>query len=601
MFVRPSSAGDASETPPSADPPSRPVKAFWPLWLASVLLPLLAFAGGAWWSWRAVEAETRARLVRAVEVQREHALRVFETQEAVLASLQARTRGMDWDSIASSRELHAFMRQVDESAPGTSGAGIVAPDGRLVQLSGSAFPAPPLDLSARDYVQAQRVAAVGSTAYVGETMLSGVTRRLLFALSKPTLDGEGSPNGGVVWATVRPADLQAFYATLTEAGRDAALLIRTDGAVLARHPPIDPLVGRRLPLGSAMMELVTQAAETDKEIVGETTSLVDGARRLYAVRRVNGYPVAVAYGLHASGPRAAWLRHLATIGAIAAAMSLALVWLTWRVQGQAKREAAALERERDALRVARMEAERRADAEAAVRQGQRLEALGQLAAGVAHDFRNVVQAVQGGARLIQQALERDPTRVHGLAEMVAQAAGRGAELTNRMLDFARGRGSEGPGTAEPRGAMEGACGILKAALGGKYRLRCEIADGLPALVRGERAELEAALMNLAINARDAMPEGGEITVSARPVRDPSGLQPGSYVEISVSDTGFGMDPSTLARATQAFFTTKPPGQGTGLGLATVRAFAESAGGALHIASEAGRGTRVTFWLPAAMM
>jgi two-component system NtrC family sensor kinase len=599
MLVRPSFAAGASEAPTPTDVPSRPAKAFWPLWLASVLLPLAAFAGGAWWSWRAVEADTRARLVRAVEVQREHALRVFETQEAILAALQARTRGMNWDSIASSRELHAFMRQVDESAPGTSGAGIVAPDGRLVQLSGPAFPAPPLDLSSRDYVQAQRTARVGSTAYVGETMLSGVTRRLLFALSKPTLDGDGSPDGGAVWATVRPADLQAFYATLMEGNVDAALLIRTDGVILARHPPVDPLVGRRLSAGSAMMELVTQAAGTDDEVVAETTSLVDGARRLYAMRRVNGYPVVVAYGLHASGPRAAWLRYLAAIGAIAASMSLALLWLTWRVQGQAKREAAALERERDALQAARMEAERRADAEAAMRQGQRLEALGQLTAGVAHDFRNVVQAVQGGARLIQQAVERDPTRIHGLAEMVAEAAGRGANLTNRMLDFARGQGADGAGVAEPRQAVEGACGILKAALGGKYRLRCELADDLPALVRGVRAELEAALMNLAINARDAMPEGGEIFVSAKLVRDPSSLPPGGYVEITVSDTGAGMDAATLARATQAFFTTKPPGQGTGLGLATVRAFSEGAGGALHIASEAGRGTRVTFWLPTA--
>jgi signal transduction histidine kinase len=565
-----------------------------------MLLPLLAFAGGAWWSWRAVEAETRARLVRAVEVQREHALRVFETQEAILASLQARTRGMEWGGIASSRELHAFMRQVDASAPGTSGSGIVAPDGRLIQLSGSAFPAPPLDLSGRDYVQAHRNARAESTAYVGETILSGVTRRLLFALSKPTLDGEGSPNGGVVWATVRPADLQAFYATLTEGAADTALLIRTDGALLARHPPLGLLIGQRLPAGSAMMGLVIQASAADNEVIAETISPFDGARRLYAVRRVDGYPVAVAYGLHASGPRAAWLRHLAAIGAIAASLSLALVWLTWRVQGQARREAAALERERDALQVARMEAERRADAEAAMRQGQRLEALGQLTAGVAHDFRNVVQAVQGGARLIQQAVERDPTRVHGLAEMVAEAAGRGADLTNRMLDFARGRGTEGPGLAEPRQSVEAACGILKAALGDRYQLHCEIAGDLPALVRGERAELEAALMNLAINARDAMPEGGEVTVSARPAQDPAGLQPGRYVEIVVSDTGSGMDAATLARATQAFFTTKPPGQGTGLGLATVRAFAESAGGALRIASELSRGTSVTFWLPDAV-
>jgi two-component system NtrC family sensor kinase len=345
--------------------------------------------------------------------------------------------------------------------------------------------------------------------------------------------------------------------------------------------------------------MAARALATGEPAISPAPSLADGVTRLHAVRRVEGYPVVVVHGLHEAAPRRVWLRHVVAIGGVSGALSLALLWLTWRVQRQARREAAALARERDALQAARMEAERRADAEAALREGQRLEALGQLAAGVAHDFRNVVQAVQGGARLIGEAATRDPGRVQALAGMVAEAAGRGAELTNRMLDFARGRVGPGEAGTDPAGAVEAACTLLRATLGSRHRLACRIADGLPARVRGGRAELEAALMNLAINARDAMPAGGTVSVAAEAERNPPGLARGAYARITVSDTGEGMDEATLRRATEAFFTTKPRGKGTGLGLATVRAFAEGAGGGLAIASTPGEGTAVTLRLPAA--
>jgi two-component system NtrC family sensor kinase len=560
------------------------------------MLPVSLFAGGAWWSWQQVEADARLRLARVVDVQREHVLRVFEAQETMLAAIQARIRGLSWEDISKSGELHDFLRQVEASAPGTSGAGIIAPDGKLAQLSG-AFPAPPLDLAGRDYFQAHRDGRITSSAFVGATMFSGLTRRPLFALSRPSLDAQGQPDGGVVWATIRPADLQAFYAAVAEGPSDTVLLLRTDGVVLARHPPLDPLVGRQLPRASPQFAAVTQAVSSDGAVITKAASAFDGVQRLYALRHVPGYPVVVAYGQHASAPRAVWLRQLAVIGAVSSVLCIVLLALTWLVRRQAKREAAALSGERNAMERAKWEAERRADAEAALREGQRLEILGQLAAGVAHDFRNMVQAVQGGARLIQHAAAQNPERVQALAEMVAKAAGRGAELTNRMLDFARGRSIDGAEVTDPRTAVEAAVEILRVTLGAGYQIRGHAAERLPELVVSGRAELEAAVMNLVINARDAMPRGGEIAVLLDPHQDPASLQPGPYARVTVVDTGEGMDEATLARATQAFFTTKPRGKGTGLGLATVRAFAEGAGGALQVESTLGKGTTVTFWLP----
>jgi signal transduction histidine kinase len=201
--------------------------------------------------------------------------------------------------------------------------------------------------------------------------------------------------------------------------------------------------------------------------------------------------------------------------------------------------------------------------------------------------------------------------------MVAEAAGRGAALTERMLAMARrqagGHHDPSGGTSavieDPGRALVGIGDLLRRTLRSGIEVRLEARGPLPAAIRGARAELEAALINLAVNARDAMPAGdgrrggGRITIAAaaemvaEAARHPAGLPPGRYLRLSVADTGIGMDAATLARATEAFFTTKPAGQGTGLGLATVRAFVEEAGGALRIESTPGQGTTVAFWLP----
>ncbi len=165
-----------------------------------------------------------------------------------------------------------------------------------------------------------------------------------------------------------------------------------------------------------------------------------------------------------------------------------------------------------------------------------------------------------------------------------------------------------PLLTNPAQAVTEICDLLRRTLGqAPLRLRCDMPDlhAFPAAVRGDRAELEAALINLVVNARDAMPTGGDITVRGAVERvaeappHPAGLAPGRHLRLAVADTGSGMDAETLARATEAFFTTKPRGRGTGLGLATVRAFAEGVGGGVRIESTPGRGTTVTLWLPEA--
>ncbi|HEY4252170.1 MAG TPA: PAS domain-containing protein [Roseomonas sp.] len=231
-------------------------------------------------------------------------------------------------------------------------------------------------------------------------------------------------------------------------------------------------------------------------------------------------------------------------------------------------------------------------------EAEKLEALGQLAGGVAHDFNNVLQAVLGGARLIGKR-PGDAAGAARLAAMVADAAERGANITRRLLAFAR-RDELRARAVAPRPLLEGIADVLTHTIGPNIAVRLDVPPDPPALI-ADPGQLETVLVNLAVNARDAMPSGGALVLAAAAesfgAEAPAGLAPGAYLRLSVSDTGHGMDAATLAHAMEPFFTTKPPGKGTGLGLSMARGFAEQSGGGLSIASTPGQGTCVSLWLP----
>jgi PAS domain S-box-containing protein len=250
------------------------------------------------------------------------------------------------------------------------------------------------------------------------------------------------------------------------------------------------------------------------------------------------------------------------------------------------------------------EVEAREAAQARAAHAERMQALGQLAGGIAHDFNNVLQGIQGGAALIAKRAH-DESAVQRLCGMILDSAGRGASITRRLLAFSRRADLR----AEPIDAsvlLESMREVITPALGPGVALRVEAAGDLP-LMLADKGQLETTLVNLATNARDAMPHGGTLVLSAvpdtvpvgSPKPHPAGLAPGRYIRLRVADTGQGMDRATLARVLEPFFTTKPAGQGTGLGLSMTKGFAEQSGGALAIESHPGLGTVVSLWLPQA--
>jgi signal transduction histidine kinase len=234
---------------------------------------------------------------------------------------------------------------------------------------------------------------------------------------------------------------------------------------------------------------------------------------------------------------------------------------------------------------------------AQVHEMQKLESLGQLTGGVAHDFNNLLMVVLGNLQLLRKRLPDDP-RLLRLVDGAMQGADRGATLTKRMLAFAR-RQDLRPETVEVRRLVGGMEEMLQRTLGPTIRIATEFRPELPP-IRVDPSQLELALLNLAVNARDAMSHGGGLVIGAYCARDadgPPGLQPGRYVCLYVSDTGDGMDEETLKRAAEPFFTTKGSGKGTGLGLSMVDGVAAQSGGAMRITSRKNIGTTVEIWLP----
>ncbi|HZF78072.1 MAG TPA: ATP-binding protein, partial [Acetobacteraceae bacterium] len=547
------------------------------LWAAAVLVPLLGVAGAGIMSWRDVRQEAEARLQRTVEMLNQHALRAFVTQETILAAIAGRVQGMSPEEIRASAGVHAFIRDLTESAaPLVSGIVVADAEDRTASASYE-FPARVANLSDRDYLKALRA---GAPIAIGEVVEARPMGWRLFSVARPR------PEGGSVISSFSPDAFSKFYGTIAESPGDVVVLFRKDGAVLTRHPP--PTSG--MPTGpntaiAALLERLRHGTE-----VLAVTSPVDGLERLHTVRQVGDYPVLVTYGLDMSALHATWRRRMVAplLGGVAAAGLL--LALTWIAQGSARQLLAV--------------AEARREAEVQLARAGRSTAIGLLAGGVAHDFKNLVQAVRSGTRVIDRKAE-DPAEVRRYAEMMAGAAERGGRLVDAMMHFARVRAdSDVPPELDVAAALRDLKPLLDRTLGARWAVELVLPPMLP-YGRGDRTGFEAAVVNLAANARDAMPGGGVVVISADLADEaaepppPDGLTPGRYVVAEVSDTGAGMDPETLSRAGEPFFTTKSAGQGIGLGLATVRGFATRAGGVLRLTSAPGEGTRAAIWLPVA--
>jgi signal transduction histidine kinase len=590
--LAPRGLGQAAEDPDTrqagAAPPRADADRLLALLLrATVVIPVIAFGLAGWLSYRAEFDDARDRLARTTDIVHEHAVKVLETHDLVAAQVEEILAGLS-DAEIRQREpfLNTRLRALSDRLEQVQDIWVIDGAGRPL-VTANLLPAPrDLDLSDRDYfreVRAGRPAA--GSVYVSELLRGRVQDVRFFQLAQRRRTAAPDLSfPGVTAVSVDPAYFERYYAQVGATGFSSIALLRADGAVLARWPVAAP-PGLRV---DPDMELTNALAQASARgfAVGHLHS--GTPERLLAYRRLPDRPIYVVVGLDTATVHYAWAGTMAShfaIGAPATAALLVLILFARRT----------LRRERAAQLVALESAERRADAEARLRHAQRVEALGQLVGGVAHDFNNVVQSVQAGTRIIRRRTP-DP-EVAKVLELMEGTAERGSRLIQRMLAFAR-RDDARTETTDVGASLKAVCELLDRTLGSGYRLDCDFtAADLPEVV-GDSAEFETSIVNLSINARDAMPAGGTVRIEASLQKLMAGAEEaGDFVRVAVVDTGVGMDEATLQKAAEAFFTTKAPGKGTGLGLAQARAFAERAGGRLDIASAPGEGTTVTMWLP----
>lgn len=441
-----------------------------------------------------------------------------------------------------------------------------------------------------------------SVALVGlEISETGLGAAYLFP-GWPTLAGAATPffAGLAIALAVHFAD--AYLGV--RPGRAGRLAI-VAGLAAAVTAIVSPRAGSLAAVLSGALALPVMVARTAGALRGGTR-----AGRFFAVAMAPLLPAAVAYGLTAAGlvPETAAARHLVHLAfaftAFVVAFALADRVRTADEQARAGLERAVSARTQElattveALRregADRLRAEEgRRESEEKLRHAQRIEAVGRLAGGIAHDYNNLLTSVTTNLAILRMEPEPQAEERRSILDDVSAAAERGANLTRQLLAFSR-RQVLSPQPLDVNRVVEGFRRLLDRLLGETCRLRLQLAPGLPPIV-ADPSQLEQVLMNLVINARDAMPGGGTITVTTEELRVPPGAAPpalpGDFVRISVTDTGGGIAPEVMPHVFEPFFTTKPEGKGTGLGLATVHGIVSQHLGFVEV--EPGYGHGATF-------
>ena len=547
--------------------------------VASLALPLALFIFASAVSWVSIRDTADREIERALDVAHEHALKVFETIDRSLSEIAEIIRDVpDADIVAREQLLHLRLKQLVASLPQVKSTWIFDARGHAL-VNSLVVPAPEIDFSDRDYFRSHAASDIGT--YIGEALkprppyrgaaFFGVSRR------RPSEDGSFA---GVLQASVFPEYFENYYARIGREPGSYFALGRTDGTVLARFPAIDRDIrlDRNGPIGKIIAANPTAGLIT-------VTSPTDGIERRLGYRRLAEYPLYVGAGLETSAIRARWLstigQHL-IFGAPATALLFALLGL-------------ALRRTRHLY----FEAEKRQVAEEALKHGQRLEALGQLTGGVAHDFNNLLTVIRASVDLLRRPDLPEPRRLRYI-EAISDTVTRAAKLTGQLLAFAR-RQTLKPEVFDVGRSVQTLSEMIGTLIGSRIEIVI-LGPEEPCFVNADAGQFETAIINMAVNARDAMEDRGRLTIAvgmaaSLPNAAPLSQNPYGYVAVSVADTGSGISPDQFERIFEPFFTTKQAGHGTGLGLSQVFGFAKQSGGEVAVTSEVGKGSVFTLYLP----
>jgi signal transduction histidine kinase len=547
----------------------------------SLVVPLSVYAIFGVFRYVQVADEAELRVNRSLRVAHEHALRVLDGVEALQEKVLDLVQDADPATLRQHEgSLHASLLALTRDKRQIQSIWVFGPNGQPV-ASSRFFPVPDFNVSDRDYFKYHQKSQGGR--YFSQPLVTRTTGERVVDVSVPrAAPGQGFE--GVVSTSLLLEYFQEFQRDLVSDEPGLAInMVRDDGLIYARWPHIANAPDRLAPNSPVMTRI--RAGDTAGELRG--ISSVDGRERLIAFKKVGGYPLFVGTGMDLTSVRYEWLRELGLLLAFGIPPVIAL-FLTALVALRRTREAL------DAAEKLSQETLTRRRAEEALLQAQKLEALGRLTGGVAHDFNNALMVISNNLYLIKN---KHPEVGAKQVDSIGRAVSSATKLTRQLLAFSR-RQALVPEYVRLQDKLPAIQELLGPVMGSQVRLTVEVAPDT-AGIRIDQAELELALLNLGINARDAMPAGGAFSITAHNAgNELPPLATGDMVVVVVRDTGSGIEPHVIGKVFEPFFTTKPVGQGTGLGLSQVYGMCKRAGGTATIASVTGVGTSVSLFFPA---
>ncbi len=548
--------------------------------VASIVIPVTAFAYASWINYQNAAARADEQLAASLNILSQHASGIFQSVDLTFTAVDAILGELTDEQIkASDQTLHLQLGKLEKSVKAIDAILVADKNGHTI-VSSALFPIPSgLDVADRDYFLAQ-VERDAST-YVGAASRSRVRQETFFGISRrrPLRDGQFN---GIIMISVTPKVFSEFYRQLGSDTTASFTLSKSSGAILARFPVPAGDVTHFRPDSGFMLSVVDHP-----EGGFVTTSYsVDDVQRRFAYLKLGYADLYVSDGIQTDTIMLGWMRAMAShliFGIPATLVLFTLVLLAMR-----------------RTRALYAEAERRDLAEQALRQSQKMEAVGQLTGGVAHDFNNLLTIIIGNLGIAKRGVVE--ARAERALNNALVGAERAAQLTQRLLAFSR-RQPLNPRVLDINKLIVAISDLLTRTLGENIQLETISGAGLWK-VEVDASEMESTLLNLALNARDAMPDGGKLTIETGNAyldeeycRKHEGIAPGQYILIAVSDSGAGMSAETIDRAFEPFFTTKEAGKGTGLGLSQVYGFMKQSGGHVKIYSEPGEGTTIKLYLP----
>lgn len=583
-FTRPSPRVPAGPTAPPG-PSDRPLRL---LVAGTVIVPVVLFAIASWISYRDHFADAEDRLLRTSAQMQEHAAKVFETFEVTERYMEEMFGDLSNEQIrAQEAEYSGRIRNFIRDLPQLRDLWVIDGNGHPL-VGGTVYPMPPLDLSDRDYFRLQKTGNIGT--YVSEVVQARAADTSFFAITRKRTGPTGKFEG-VYLVSIAPEYFSNYYATLPENAVSNAAILRSDGAILARYPalPGSPRLGANSPI-------MLGIAQRPEGGLASGASSVDNIDRIAAYRKLPGQNVYVIVGFTVNSIRLAWLRDMSSHLIFGLPATLALFALAILTLRNTRKISSAYGQLRE-------ETVRRQTTELALQQAQKMEAVGRLTGGIAHDFNNLLTAIIGNVELALRRLDGADERVGRSLSAIRQASLRAATLVQRLLAFSRQHPQEVK-TVDINRLVQEMSELVHRTIGEAVTVETVLASGLWRAAIDPN-QLENAILNLAVNARDAMPEGGRLTIEtsnayldeAYVQRTGTELKSGQYVMVAVSDTGTGMTPEVRDKAFEPFFTTKPTGVGSGLGLSMVYGFVKQSDGHVQIYSEPGQGTSLKMYFP----